>query len=91
MHNSWLAEYWWILVILLYVILLALLMWVLNRRGTLKTAWPKISLVINCLVIMVIPAMHSPGSYFNAAIVVFNLLILLWSLPKSEKSSKPQG
>jgi hypothetical protein len=64
------------------------LMWVLNRRGTLKTAWPKISLVINCAIIMVIPAMHPPGSYFNAAIVVFNLLTLLWSLPKSEKPSK---
>jgi hypothetical protein len=83
----WFMEYWWILVVLLYVILLAIVIWVLNRRGTLATTWPKISLLTSCAIIMLIPAMPSPGSYFNAVIVVFNLLSLLWSLPKSEKSS----
>ncbi|CQD19252.1 hypothetical protein BN1232_04493 [Mycobacterium lentiflavum] len=90
MHNSWLAEYWWILFLLLYVVLLALLMWVLGRRGTLKTAWPKISLVINCVVIMVIPVMHSPGSYLNAALVVLNLLNLLSSLPNQRSRQSPR-
>jgi hypothetical protein len=87
MNNNWFAEYWWILVVLLYISGLALLMWVLGRRGTLKTTWPKVTLLINCVVIMLIPAMPSPGSYLNAAIVVLNLLILLMGLPKAEKSA----
>jgi hypothetical protein len=81
-------EYWWILVLLLYVILVAVLVWVLSRRGTFATTWPKISLVLTCVVIVLIPAMPSPGSYFNAVIVVCNLLILFWSRPKSENTSE---
>jgi hypothetical protein len=88
MPKDWLIEYWWILVLLLFVVVLALAILVLNRRGTLKTTWPKISLVVNCVIIGFIPAMSSPGSYYIAAIVVFNLLTLLSSFPKSEKPLK---
>ena len=83
------SEYWWILAILIYVILLIIVMRVLARRGTFDTAWPKITLATTCVIIVLIPTMHSPLSYVVAAICVFNLLILFRSFFKSEKSSEP--
>jgi hypothetical protein len=88
MHGNWFIDYWWILVLLLFVVVLALAMWILGRRGTLKTTWPKISLVVNCVIIGFIPAVSAPASYYIAAIVVFSLLTLLPTFSKSEKPLK---
>jgi hypothetical protein len=89
MLKQWLIEYWWILATLLCVISLAVTVCVLNRRGTFGKTWPKITFVLTCLLILLIPTMHAPGSYVNAVIVVSNLWILFGDTFKSEKTSEP--
>ncbi|MCW2593538.1 MAG: hypothetical protein JWQ86_5965 [Mycobacterium sp.] len=89
MLKNWLIEYWWILAAVLYVILLAILARVLNRRGTFEKTWPRITLATTCVIIMLIPTMHSPVSFVVAGICVFNVSILFRSVFKSEKSSEP--
>jgi hypothetical protein len=89
MLEHWLSEYWWILATVLYVILLVIVARVLARRGTFERTWPKIILVLTCVIIVLIPTMHPPGSYVNAVIAVCNLFILFTRFFKSEKSSEP--
>jgi hypothetical protein len=76
MLKNWWIEYWWILASVIFFILLIMVSRVLTRHGTFESTWPRIGLAINCVVIMLIPTMHSPGSYVNAAIVVINLVML---------------
>jgi hypothetical protein len=73
---TWLVDYWWILASLLYVLAMVIVAVVLSGRGTFERTWPKITLATTCLLVLVIPAMDSPGSYVNAVVVVFNLLVL---------------
>ena len=89
MLKNWLIEYWWILAALLYVILLVILAGVLVRRGTYATTWPKITLAVTCVIVLLIPTMHAPGSYINALIVVINLLLLFRIYTKPGISSRP--
>jgi hypothetical protein len=86
MLKDWWFEYWWIVASLLYVILLAILVKTLTRRGTVTRTWPKIALGINCVIILLIPLMHRPGSYINAVLVVFNVVLLFKNLLRSESS-----
>lgn len=90
MLKDWWFEYWWIVASLLYVILLAISIIVLSRRGTGARTWPKIALGINCVIILLIPLMHRPGSYINAVLVVFNLLLLFRSSLRSESAPGPR-
>jgi hypothetical protein len=90
MLKNWLIEYWWILASLLYVILVMILMRVLVRRGTFDRTWPKIILANTCVIVIFIPTMHPPWNYTNAAVVVFNLLVLFRITFKSEKSPEPR-
>ena len=84
-----LGEYWWILPVLLYFILLAVLM----RRGMWATVGQKIYWVTICVLILVIPTRPSPSSYVLAILVVLNLWIYRWSLRKGtfvlERSPQP--
>ncbi|WP_319446967.1 MULTISPECIES: hypothetical protein [unclassified Mycobacterium] len=89
MIEHWLSEYWWILAALVYVILLVIVAGALARRGTFGSTWPKITLAITCLIIVLIPTMHPPGSYVNAVIAVCSLVILFSRFFKSEKPSEP--
>jgi hypothetical protein len=89
MIERWLMDYWWILAALLYVILLIVVMRVLARRGTFDTVWPRITLAVTCVLIILIPTMHSPLSYVVAVGSVFNLLVLFKGMFKSESSSEP--
>ena len=82
-------EYWWILAALLYVILLVILARFLNRRGTFERTWPKLTLATTCVIIVLIPIMHSPMSYVVAGVCVFNVLVLFRTVFNSEKSSQP--
>jgi len=84
MLKHWWIEYWWILAVLAYIILLV----VLVRSGTWARSGPKIVLAIDCVLILLIPTMHSPGSYVTAALVVLSLLILFRTVFKSEISSR---
>lgn len=90
LKNLWI-EYWWILASLLFIILIVILMVFLAGRGMLETAWPKITLAIMCVIILLIPAMHPPGSYVDAVIVVLSLLILFRGVFKSKTLSTPSG
>jgi hypothetical protein len=71
-----LGEYWWILPVLLYFILLA----VVIRRGMWATVGEKIYWAAMCVLILVIPSRPAPSSYVLAVLVVLNLLIYRWSL-----------
>lgn len=88
MVERWLIEYWWILAALLYVILLVVLALASHRRGTFERTWPKITLVLTCVIIVLIPTMHAPGSYVNAVIAVSNLWVLFRSTFNTAKSSE---
>jgi len=72
MLRHWWIEYWWILASLVYCILLV----VLIRGGMWAKSGPKIVLATLCVLVLLIPSMHAPGSYVNAMLVVLNLLIL---------------
>lgn len=89
MLTQWLIDYWWILVTVLCILALAVTMWVLGRRGTLKKTWPKISFAVTCVLILLIPFMPTPGSYCLAILAVSNLLIVFSGTFTSEKS--PEG
>jgi len=86
--GPWLSDHWWISAICVYIILLAIMMRSLARRGTFGTTWPRITLAITCLIIVLIPAMRSPVSYAVAAICVFNLFILFRNVA-SKNASEP--
>jgi hypothetical protein len=86
--KHWLIEYWWILALLLYIAVLVFVALFLSGRGLFERIWPKITLVATCVIIVLIPTMHAPGSYVNAAVCVFNLLVVLGSIFKAEKSSE---
>jgi uncharacterized membrane protein len=86
--ENWFIEYWWIPASLLYVIVLIIVMLVLAGRGTFERTWPKITLATTCIMIILIPTMHSPTSYVMAAVSVFNLLTLFRSTFTSERSSE---
>ncbi|BBZ15140.1 hypothetical protein [Mycobacterium branderi] len=86
-----LKDYWWILASLLYIILLVILLVVLTRRGTVERTWPKIALAVDCVIILLIPVMHPPGSYVNAVIVVVSLLLLFRGVFNSKILSNPSG
>jgi hypothetical protein len=73
----------------LNTILIFTLAWALNRRGTFGKTWPKITLAVTCVLIMLIPTMHPPASYANAVAAVFNVVVLFRIVFKSEKSSEP--
>lgn len=73
-----LNEYWWILPVAFYFILLAVVM----RRGMWATAGQKIYWLTICVLILVIPTRPSPSSYLLAVLVVLNLAIYRWSLRK---------
>jgi hypothetical protein len=89
MLKNWLFEYWWILVALLYVVLIVILARALGRRGKFERTWPKITLATTCVIIVLIPTMHSPMSYVVAVISVFNVLVLFRSTFTTQKSSAP--
>ena len=89
MLKNWLTEYWWILGSLLYVVLLIVVMQVLARRRTFERTWPKITLATTCVIIILIPTMHSPMNYVAAVTSVFNVLILFRSIFATHKSSAP--
>jgi hypothetical protein len=89
MLKHWLIEYWWILALFLYVTLMVFVALFLSGRGLFERIWPRITLVTTCVIIILIPTMHSPGSYVNAAVCVFNLLVVFRSIFRSEKSSEP--
>lgn len=84
-----LGEYWWILPVLLYFIVLAIVM----RRGLWATVGEKIHWITLCVLILIIPTKPSPSSYLFAVLVVVNLVIYRWSLRKGtfvlERSSNP--
>jgi hypothetical protein len=88
MLQQWLIEYWWILATLLFVISLAVTVWVSVRRRTFKTTWSKITLAVTCVLIVLIPTLHAPESYLIAVIAVCNLLILFGN---TFNSRKPQS
>lgn len=69
-REYWL-EFWWILPTFLYAILLV----VLIRRRKWRTG-QKITFLTTCVIIIYIPVMHSPFSYFTAAAVVIYLLLM---------------
>lgn len=71
-----LGEYWWILPVLLYFILLAVVM----RRGMWATVGQKIFWITICVLILLIPTKPKPSSYVLAVLVVLNLWLYRWSL-----------
>lgn len=71
-----LGEYWWILPVLLYFIVLAVVM----RRGMWATAGQTIYWITLCVLILLIPTRPTPSSYVLAVLVVLNLWIYRWSL-----------
>jgi predicted ABC-type exoprotein transport system permease subunit len=73
-----LGEYWWILPVLLYFVLLAVVM----RRGMWATVGQNIYWVATCVLVLLIPTKPSPSSYVLAVLVVLNLWIYRWSLRK---------
>ena len=89
MLGPWLSNYWWIPAVFAYIILLAIVMRILARRGTFGTTWPKITLAITCLIIVLIPAMRSPLSYAVATICVFNLFVLFRNVTSENAAGKP--
>lgn len=84
-----LDNYWWILPVVLYFILCAVVM----RRGMWATVGQKIYWVTTCVLILLIPTRPSPSSYVFAVLVVLNLWIYRWSLRKGtfvlERTSNP--
>ena len=89
MLKDWWLQYWWIVTSLLYVTILVITVVILTRRGTVAKTLPRIALVVNCGLILLIPTMHRPGSFINAVLVVLNLLIWFRGIFKSETSSHP--
>jgi hypothetical protein len=85
MREMW-FEYWWILPTLSYIILLV----VLGRHGKCQTA-NKLVLLATCAIILYLPAMHAPLSYFTATAVVVYLLLSSGSIFKTEISPRPSG
>jgi hypothetical protein len=81
-----LGEYWWILALLAYVVLLV----VLVRRGTWARHGPRIVMAINCAIILTIPFMDRPYSYVMAVFIVLSLLILFRNSSKEEPASKSE-
>lgn len=75
MLKNW-GEYWWILPVALYCILLAVVM----RRGMWATVGQKIYWITICVLILIIPTRPSPSSYLLAVLVVLNLGLYRWSL-----------
>ena len=86
--KPWLLDYWWILVAVLCIVALAVTMWVLGHRGTLKKTWPTITFVVTCVLILVMLFMPAPGSYCLAILAVSNLLVLFGDTFTSGKSPK---
>jgi hypothetical protein len=71
-----LAEFWWILAVILYFVLLA----VVIRRGLWATVGEKIYWATTCVLILTLPTTPEPSSYFLAVIIVLNLLLYRRSL-----------
>lgn len=86
MMKQWLIDYWWILVTVICVVALAVTAWILGRRGTLKKTWPKITFVLTCVLILLMPTVPAPGGYVLAVLVVSNLLVLFGDTLTSDKS-----
>ncbi|MGE2690594.1 hypothetical protein [Mycolicibacterium pulveris] len=80
-----LSDYWWILALLAYCVLLV----VLIRRGTWVRHGPKIILAVNCAIILSIPFMDRPYSFVAAVVIVLSLLILFRSSSTAEATSGP--
>jgi hypothetical protein len=70
-------EYWWILPTLAWTILLV----VLSLRGKQRLV-QIIAFLTTCVIILSIPAMHSPLSYVTATAVVVYLLLMARVLTK---------
>ncbi len=79
------GDYWWILALLGYCVLLVFLI----RRGTWVRHGPKIVLAVNCVIILSIPFMDRPYSYVTAVAIVLSLAILFRSSFKAEAPSGP--
>lgn len=75
MLKNW-GEYWWILPVALYCILLAVVM----RRGMWAAVGQKIYWITICVLILIIPTKPSPSSYLLAVVVVLNLGLYRWPL-----------
>ncbi|MUL78945.1 hypothetical protein [Mycolicibacterium sp. CBMA 226] len=84
MSKHWWIENWWVLAALAYCVVLA----VLVRGGAWAKHGPKIVLAVTSVIILLIPAMPSPGNYVNAVLVVLNLLVLFRTVFVSEAASK---
>lgn len=78
------GDYWWILALLGYCVLLVFLI----RRGTWVRHGPKIVLATDCAIILSIPFMDRPYSYVAAVAIVLSLAILFRS---SFKAGAPSG
>ncbi|MCV7282819.1 hypothetical protein H7J88_24595 [Mycolicibacterium flavescens] len=81
---EYLAQYWWILLGLLYTILLVFLM----RRGLWESVGRKILLAAICVFILLIPSTRWAGGYPFAALVVLNLLTFVATENRHTKHTK---
>ncbi|PQM47914.1 hypothetical protein C1Y40_01873 [Mycobacterium talmoniae] len=70
MLKDWWLEYWWILAVLAYFIVF----WLVATR-TSATTTRNFSLATICAFILLIPTMHPPGNYIDAALIVLALVL----------------
>lgn len=78
--------FWWILTALLYIILFL----VFVRYGKWERTGPKFLFATICVLILLIPFMNPPISYFAAVFIVIDLLILVRVNFKPEISSRSE-